>query len=179
VQFVLAPEAVLQLVEGLKAEREGNFQVVLIGNGAATVHLLAASHVTLNRWAGYDEGTAFAYSFAVDDEPTPDLADLSAELDTQYTMLEASLSDNLSERLRHHITEQQKIARRQVENAHRVGGGAQPPPSPTAGTPADVFGMAEGSLLREPITEQERQRILQMLENGRITVEQAARLLND
>jgi len=134
------------------------------------------THVALNRGAGYDEGTAFAYSFAVDDEPAPDLADLSAELDTQYTMLEASLSDNLSERLRHHIAEQQKIARRQVEDAHRAGGETQPQP---AGTPADVFGMAESSLLREPITEQERQCILQMLASGRISVEQAAQLLNN
>ncbi len=176
VRFVLAPEAVLQLAERLNATWEGNHWVVLIGSGAATVHLLAVTHVALNRGAGYDEGTAFAYSFAVDDEPAPDLADLSAELDTQYTMLEASLSDNLSERLRHHIAEQQKIARRQVEDAHRAGGETQPQP---AGTPADVFGMAESSLLREPITEQERQCILQMLASGRISVEQAAQLLNN
>jgi hypothetical protein len=177
VRFVLASEAVLQLAERLNATWEGNQWMVLIGSGASTVHLLAVNHVALNRGAGYDEGTAFAYSFAVDDEPASDLADLSAELDTQYTMLEASLSDSLSERLRHHIAEQQKIARRQVEDAHRTGGENQPQPSPAAVAPAGVFGREGSRLPREPVGGQEQQRILQMLASGRMTIEQAAQLL--
>ncbi len=176
-RFVLAPEAVLQLAERLNATWEGNHWMVLIGSGASTVHLLSANHVALNRGAGYDEGTAFAYSFAVDDEPASVLDDLSAELDTQYTMLEASLSGSLSERLRHHIAEQQKIARQQVEDAHRAGGENQPQPSPPAAASAGVFGGADNRLLREPVSEQEQQRILQMLASGRMTIEQAAQLL--
>lgn len=168
VRVVVPADLPLELSRGLEALREGDSRVVLTGDGAALVEVVAASEVTIKQRSAYDEDAAFAYAFAAGSRVSEQLASISEELEAQFAVLEASLSEDISDRVRRQVEKRLDSARRQVDAAQRwveQAHNAPPPPSP-APEPAG-----------EPVSEQERLLILQMLEQGTITVQEAERLL--
>lgn len=169
VKIIAPADASLKLSQGLEALREGEQRVILIGDGAAQVEIVAASEIIIKQRSAYDEDAAFAYAFAAGSRASEQLASISEELEAQFAVLEASLSEDISDRVRRQVEKRLNSARRQVDAAQRwVENAHQPTPSPAP--PVEPAG--------EPVSEQERLLILQMLEQGTITVEEAERLLS-
>lgn len=174
VRFVLPAECELKLDRGLGAVAEGSSQILTLGDGAATVHVDGASHVTIRQRGDLDEEAAFAYTFAVGDELNDYFADLSAELETQFSVLEENLSGSVSERVRSQIEKRLNSARRQVEAAQRH---VEREVQRTQRGPGIAINIGPEMARGQAISEQERLMVLQMLEDGKISVEQAEALL--
>ncbi len=179
VRFVLPAGCKLTLDRGLEAVAEGSSQIVTLGDGAATVHVDGASQVTIRQRGEFDDEAAFAFTFAAGDELGEVFDDLSAELEAHFSMLEENLHGRVAERVRSQIERRLHSARRQVEaaqrhvereveRAHRHAG-----PRRSVGVTFGVHGAAR----EQAVTEQERLMVLQMLEDGKISVEQAEALL--
>lgn len=175
VRFVLPVDCELTCECGPQAVQEGDRRVVTLGGGAATVMVDDAPEVVIRQHGGPDDETTFAYTFAVGSQVSKHLADISAELETQFATLEADLASTISERVRRQVERRLNNARRQVdaaqrrveqefERAQRTGGGAG--------------ATAHSSAASRASAEQERLMILQMLEDGKITVEEAGKLLS-
>lgn len=149
----------LSLADGLIAYTEGDQLIVTIGGGESTVELSANGDVTVRLDDGQRRGSARKF----DDY----MMDVSAQIDSHLRGLEDL--DDLPERVRHGVERRINAAMRQVQSAQReaqrAAAGWKEPWS------------AAGQSQSEPVSETERMAILKMLEDGKITVQDAQTLL--
>ncbi len=186
VTFDLPADTALQLdVEVQVTEREDapDRRTIILGDGSALVHIVAASRLRL---VGEEEDYMVSFGVQLEDELEARLSHLEAKLDQQLEGLDeriqattirfASQAERVAERAQREALRAAERVRRTMEQwdakpkrarkAKRVGftlegldTRAAPPPR------------------RDPVTEQERLMILKMVQEGKITIEEAERLL--
>jgi hypothetical protein len=179
IRFVLPKGVDLSLGAGLEVVVENDGPVVRLGDAATTVVVARAAGVTIRQGIEVDEEAAFDYTFTAGQEIGEQLADLSRELESQFATLEATLSETISEQVRRRIARRLSNARRQVDAARR-GVEYEVRRAGHGGSPAWPGEVAPGSGQKreaQPPTERERLMILEMLEQGVISVEEADDLL--
>jgi hypothetical protein len=176
IRFNLPPEADLNLPGGVQASHEDGQIVAVLGSGAAVFTIFAAREVILRLGSEYDNDRAFAFSFASGEELKEDLANLTAELDAHFALIESNLADTVSERVKRQVEKRLNIARRQVEAAQRHIEVETARGSDRAGRRFSISLDNTGQC--QPVSDAERLLILQMLEDGKISVEQAEELLS-
>jgi len=180
VRFSLPADAQLRLDRGLEAIEEGSIRIVTVGDGAASVHVAEATRIVIKQRSQLDDEASFTFSFAIGDQISEHLADLSAELESQFATLEADLANTISDRVRRQVERRLHNARRQVDAAQRHVEQEVERARYTAGATAYAApGSAEAGSgpARDAATEEERLMILNMLEKGQITVQEAETLL--
>jgi hypothetical protein len=189
--FVLPPDTELAINVDTNAEEkdDGGQRTVTLGDGSATVHINGAS--TLNLVGEEEDYEDYMIDFG---------AQISEELEARLSTLEEKLGqhlEGLDERIQAktvYITEKaEKIAERARQQAERAAERAQRqaeramrsmdrqtkkkrrrmPGTFTMGTPAS----SPPPRPKEPVTEQERLLILQMVQENKISIEEAERLL--
>lgn len=173
-RFVLPLESELVCECGPEPVREGDHRIVTIGGGSATVIVDEAPQVLIKQRSELDEEATFAYTFAIGSQISKHLADISAELETQFATLEADLASTISERVRRQVERRLHNARRQVDAAQRR---VEQEFRRAQRYGAHAEARASGGSPGRATAEQERLMILQMLEDGKITVEEAEKLL--
>jgi SHOCT-like domain len=166
VRFNLPGDSNLHLDGALKAVAEGDRLIVMVGGGEATAELAANGtlHISL------DDGYANHTRSRLDQDFDAYMMDVSTQIDTHLRGLEQHLGD-LPERVRSRVERNINAALRNVESAERHARQEAQRPGPTALT-------ADKSISGEPVSEEERLAILKMLENGKVSVEQAQKLLS-
>ena len=157
VRFVLPAAIPLKLEQGMEAFTEGEHRVVTIGDGAAVVRIEQAVSVRIKLRDDYPLEDEAIFAFAA-----------SEGLDQHVQRL----SEHVRSRVERHLS----AAQRRVERAQRR---AERAAQRVRGAGLH-FSFALGGLppASEPVSDRERLAILKMLEEGKITVEQAQKLLD-
>ena len=176
VRFVLPLDAEVHLEQGIQAFTEGDRQIVMLGSGAATVEVQDAQYVTIRQRGKQDEA-AFAYSFALGHDLSQHLAEISAQLETKLDAIETDLGNTISDRVLSHVERRLSQARRQVAAAQRrvereAERSTHHRASVDFGRPAEMAASGPG------MTDDERLAVLTMLEEGKISVAEAEKLLS-
>lgn len=157
----------------LQAVTENGHTVVTFGDGAATVDVTAQGNLSIKGRGDYDLDEEISVAF--DDEFSAYIDNLSTQFQEK---IETHLSD-LPERIRSRVERKLGAARRHMEAAQRQVDLAVESATRLDHHPRGVridFDMG-GEPSIEPVKDEERLLILQMLEDGRITVEEAKNLL--
>jgi len=188
--FVLPADTALQvgLDTGAEEKEDGGQRTVTLGDGSASVHIGAANTLNL---VGEEEDEDYMIDFG---------AQIGEELEARLSSLEEKLSqhlEGLDERIQAktvYITERaEKLAERARQQAERAAERAQRQ-AERAMRNMDrqmkkkrggvrgtfTFGAPPGSpppRPSEPVTEQERLMILKMVQENKISIEEAQRLL--
>ncbi len=175
--------------EAATQTQEDGLQVICFGEGEATVYIEAGSAVRLMRQEEREGDTGFAFDFDFDFDFNPfidekfaeSMANLEERLAEQLSDLDQRLSVTLARQAEKAKEHAERIRRRAEKRADRLqkaaerrtkshpkgwafwGGTPEPPPPPP---PAP-----------EPVSDEERLTVLRMLEEGKISVEEAERLL--
>ncbi|MCL4237324.1 MAG: hypothetical protein KJ047_03660 [Anaerolineae bacterium] len=186
--FDLPADTVLQLdvpAEVLEREDAPDRQTIVLGDGSAHVRIGAANRLRL---VGEEEDYMVNFGAQIEDELEARLSHLEARLSQQLEGLDeriqattirfASQAEKLAERA-------QREALRAAERVRRTMGhwdDAKPKRSPRKAKRAGF--VLEGLETRstppsrhDPVTEEERLMILKMVQDGKITIEEAERLL--
>lgn len=177
-RFILPANVPVYPDRDLVITGEGDRRVIMIGDGQATFQIDRADSVRIKLRGDYElEGDA-ALAYAATGELSESLAELSAELEARAGIIEERTA-MLSERIRSQIERRLNIARREVERAQRriEREAERAARDPHHSTISFSFG-GPASRRAEPVSEQERMAILKMLEEGRITVQEAENLLS-
>lgn len=186
--FDLPADTALQLdVEAEVLEREDapDRQTIMLGDGSALVHIGAASRLRL---VGEEEDYMVNFGVQLEDELEARLSHLEAKLSQQLEGLDeriqatttrfASQAERMAERA-------QREALRAADRVRRTMGqwdDAKPKRSPRKAKRAgfSLEGLETRPTpppRRDPVTEEERLMILKMVQDGKITIEEAERLL--
>ena len=179
VRFILPAESRIALDKGVESLPGEGSRVVQFGDAAATVYVTSAHSIAIRQQGEHDEETTFTYTFSLGADLSEHLADISAELETQFSMLETHMS-SIPERVRSQVEKRLHSARRQVEAAQRRVEREMRRAQREAGR---VYGTGSASQAGQrtpagqPVTEEEWLRVLRMLEEGKINVQEAEQLL--
>lgn|SRR5574341_237669 len=169
VSFVLSPSAKVHGLAGQSIRHEAERTLALVGNGAATVYLEAEGGLIIKGGESMDD----EFTVGFDEDFDQRWENITTRIEEQ---LEHKLA-GLPERIRHRVEHKLNAARRHVESAQRRAEEVVR----RAERQLEGFdiNIGSGGLARaEPVSEEERLTILQMLEEGKITVEQAEQLLS-
>jgi hypothetical protein len=171
VRFIVPARTRLILDEGVQAVTEGEQLIVTFGSGAATVYASAGGDLRITQRGSLSAEDGF--SFAFEGELYTNLSELADRLDEQFSQFEAGLRQSLSERIRYRVERELSAARRHVEEAQRRVEEAS-----SRGRRIEIdLGVSSRGGGSEPVSDQERLAILRMVEEKKITVEQAEQLL--
>ncbi len=173
VRFQIRAEGKVRVEQGMLTEAEGRVRVVTLGSGEATVEVAADGHVSIKYWdyyAGDDSPFVFVdFSSGLDDD--------FEQLESRFRAFETSL-DHLPDHIRGRVARKLDHARQRMEEAQRRV------EKTVRSVSRDVGAAAMGGSVQvefdggvEPVTEDERLMILKMLEEGKITVAEAEKLL--
>jgi hypothetical protein len=153
----------------------------LVGEGAASVELAAGGDVSLR---GRSDSRAFAVSLVIDDDLDAELESMAEQIErdieAHMARLDAQLEAKLgridhdairlkAEKARRKAEQAAERARLKAERAQRRWrrvSPAQPPHPPRPARPS-----------AQPVSNEERMKVLQMVQEGTISAEDAARLL--
>ncbi|HEC23327.1 MAG TPA: hypothetical protein ENI95_10470 [Chloroflexi bacterium] len=172
VRFVISGEARLLLDHGLEALTGDDHQIVVVGDGGATVTLTTGGSVRISRRGGESLGREFAGLF--EDDLSAYLADLAAQLDARLGKLDAEIRDSLRASVRESLRASLRVSLQEAVREARKARHERRRPAHAerrAGAPSGFPGR------EEPVSEEEIIAVLQMLEEGKITVEEANSLL--
>jgi hypothetical protein len=171
VRFIVPAGTRLLLDEGVQAVAEGEQLIVTFGDGAAAVYASAGGDLRITQRGSLSPEDGISFTF--ERELYADLSELTSRLDEQFSRFEAGLSQSLSERIRQRVERELSVARRHVEEAQRRVEEAS-----SRGRRIEInLGVGSQRGRSEPVSDQERLAILRMLEEKKITVEQAEQLL--
>jgi ElaB/YqjD/DUF883 family membrane-anchored ribosome-binding protein len=164
--------------EGFASMAEGRRRTITLGSGQASVTLRADGNVRIKRWGYHSDDTEYPFAF---DDFTAHLDDVFAQIDVQFSNIEPSLH-GLPDHIRGRVSRKLEKARRRMEDAQRrveetVQSAVRDIGDRHIHAAAAEFELPESLRGVEPVTEQERLAVLQMLEEGKITVQEAERLL--
>ncbi len=176
VRFVLPRDATVQVERGVELFTEGEHKIVTFGSGAATVEIADMYDITIRQGSQQDD-SAFAYSFALGHDLSEHLAEISEQLESKLDAIETDLGNTISNRVLSHVERRLSQARRQVAAAQRrvereAERSSRHRVSVEFGKPAEQSASGPG------MTDDERLAVLTMLEEGKISVEEAEKLLS-
>lgn len=174
VRFTIKAEGRVRADHGMDITTEGRHRMVTIGSGESSIDVTTDGHVSIKYWDYYtgDEEAPFAF-----DDFSSHIEDIFTQMDSHFRDFEPSLS-NLPDHVRGRVTRKLDNARRKVEEAQRrvekaVRSAERDVDKVATGSKVQV-GFARGA---EPVSEEERLLILKMLEEGKISVGEAEKLL--
>ena len=151
---------------GIQNDPEATERVVVLGNGSAKITLSAGGDVRLTNQANAAESADEFGNFA---GLNFDWSGFGERLSRQVVAATARVTRNAEEATRRAERHAERHARRW---------GRKPPPGPWSDFgPKGVPPMPPGTLKAEPVAEEERMAILKMLQEKKITAEQAEQLL--
>lgn len=160
VRIILPDDTDLKLNDGLTAFTEGDKLIVTLGNGEATIELAADDTVSV----GLDGGRG---PRRFDDY----MMNVSTQIENHLRGLEdLDKMDDLPEKIRSGVERRINAAMRHVQSAEREAQRA------AAWGKKDSWNLNQWQS-NEPVSETERMAILKMLEEGKITVQDAQKLL--
>ncbi len=173
VRFVVPAGTSLHLPRELEAVSEGEQAIVTLGDGLATVHLTVDGSVIIKERGDDDLGDEFAAAF--DEDFAASWESITARVEEQ---LGARLQD-LPDHVRSHVEANLDASRRHMEAAQRKAEQAVRRAERHALESLGAAQVSIGSSSPDiaPISEEERLAVLQMLEEGKISVEEAEELL--
>jgi hypothetical protein len=173
VRFVVPAGTSLHLPRELEAVSEGEKAIVTLGDGLATVHLAVDGGVIIKERGDDDLGDEFAAAF--DEDFAASWESITARVEEQ---LGARLQD-LPDHVRSHVEANLDASRRHMEAAQRKAKQAVRRAERHAleGLGAVQVGIGSSGPDTGPVSEEERLAVLQMLEEGKISVEEAEELL--
>lgn len=159
---------------------EGDQQIVVLGDGSATVRITEANALRL---VGDEEDYMTNFGIQIEEEVEARLSTLEEKLSQQLDGLDerilaqtarlTSQAERIAERARHQA--ERAAERFQHKMEHQIKRKREP------GARRATFSMEGSSASRrshEPVTEQERLMILQMVQDKKISIEEAERLLS-
>jgi hypothetical protein len=165
VRFTIPFDVELVMEKSLEAFAEEGSQVVLFGKGAAVAEVSANGTLSIKRYSQYEsQGEEFAD--ILEEDFSMYLHDLTEKFDERFAELDGDLRDRLKASVRDSVRRSLKNARRASRRAARTHLDSAGWGHARDSTPPD----------REPVSDEERMAILNMLEAGQITVEEADRL---
>jgi ElaB/YqjD/DUF883 family membrane-anchored ribosome-binding protein len=175
VRFILPASTDVYVDESFTSYYEGDRLMVVLGDGLADVHLEAGGEVSISTRGTYS--TEHEADYPLDSELSEELSNISMQMDEQMSRIE-SLLGGIGDHVRRRVERKLEVARRRVEEAQRrveeavESAVVNVPQTKTITINTDMQRPAD-----EPVSEQERVMILQMLEQGTINVEEAEKLL--
>ncbi len=154
--------------------QEGETFSAVIGNGEATINASADGRIRIRTTTAFDP----------EDDTFYDLEDFNLRLDEVFNQIDASFSsfepalNALPHHVRSRVSRKLEAARQRVEDAQKrvtktVVSAQRDLGGQNWGGPSDA-----GLQHSEPVAEQERMAVLQMLEHGKITVQEAEMLIS-
>lgn len=179
-RFILPADTRVHLdVAGELSENAGGQQIVTLGEGRATIQIGAAATLRL---IGEEDEYLIDFGAQLGEELEARLSSLEERLDQQLAGLDERLqfrTDKLAAQAEKLAQRAQREAERAVENL-RFNMERRAKRKREPGPRRAVFrmdGMPAPPRRSEPVTEQERLMILQMVQDKKITIEEAERLL--
>jgi hypothetical protein len=179
VRFMLPPDVEVQLDVAAEISEADNQQIVLLGDGSATVRIDQAQSLRL---VGEEEDYMFSLGVQIEEELEARMSSLEEKLTQQL----AGLDERIQTKSEQFTTHAEKLARRAEREAERTAEqlrrtlDRQMKRKRDAGPRRMRFTVSDSPLSRrsEPVSEQERLMILQMVRDNKITIEEAERLLS-
>jgi hypothetical protein len=180
VRFLLPPDVEVQLdVAADISEDDSHQQVIQLGDGSATVHITRAQSLRL---VGEEEDYMLSLGVQIEEELEARMSTLEEKLSQQL----AGLDERIQARSEQFATHAEKIARRAEREAERAAEqirrnlDRQLRRKRAAGPRRMRFTVADSAPSRraDPVSEQERLLILQMVRDNKISIEEAERLLS-
>jgi hypothetical protein len=161
-RFIFPQSAEAWVGDGFEVLAEGDQQIAVLGDGSATISIEATGDIRLR----HDHQAITEDDFGIDTgETLPErMEDVSERLDAHLKKLEFKLG-KLPDQIRSKVEHRLSLARRHVEAAER---GAR-----EAVAHMDMPETSVGI----PVTQQERMMVLKMLEERKISVDEAQKLL--
>jgi hypothetical protein len=171
--FVFPSDSDFKVDDTLKPVYESDKVFVTMGSGSARVEVEANSSIRVRISDMSDDDREKIG--AVDEDLENYMVDVSARIDAELNRMEFKL-EGLPERIRNKVENKLNAARRQVEAAHNQVRNASERHMNFGGIGVTVErGMpASGN---EEVSPDERMAVLKMLEEGKITVDEAQKLL--
>lgn len=180
-RFILPTETQLQLdvpADLTEDENEG-VQIVTLGSGSATIHITGAEGLRL---VGEEEDYMINLGVQIEEEIDARMASLEDRLSEQL----AGLDEQIQTRAKLFASQAEKFAERAARQAERAAERVRRSLADRPQTTRRKRGLGfsarfePGSASRptaEPVSEQERLMILKMVQDNKITIEEAERLL--
>jgi hypothetical protein len=165
-RIVLPAKSNLRVDSGMEPIHEGDKLIITLGSGEATAELSARGTLRVRFDSDYRREREFRSG--MDQDFDAYMMDVSAQIDTHLRGLERHMED-LPEHIRHRVEGKINAAIRNVESAERH--------ARRVGHSPAVNWSGQGGSSSEPVSEEERLAILKMLEEGKITVQDAQQLL--
>jgi hypothetical protein len=174
VRFVAPLGTAFHLEPGMTAVEEGETLIVTLGDASATVHIQAGGGVRISH---RDESDEIDLSDFEEDLDTR-LADMAAQLNAHFASLETRLDTEITGQVRERVGRDMDAVRRHLEAAQRRVEEAIRRAQREGMRHVEFHKAPPGpAVSAEPVSDEERLMILQMVEQGRISVEDAERLL--
>ncbi len=180
VRFILPLSAGVQLDVPASTSEEDDHQIVTLGEGSATVHIHQAESLRL---VGEEEDYMLSLGVQIEEELDARMSGLEGKLTAHL----AGLDERIQAKAEAFASQAERLARRAEREAERateqVRRRLERQPFKTkrdSGPRRMKFVMGEGGPGRrsDPVSEQERLMILQMVRDNKISIEEAERLLS-
>jgi hypothetical protein len=180
VRFLLPAEVEVQLDVAADLSEDGDHQqVILLGDGSATVHIMRAQSLRL---VGEEEDYMLSLGVQIEEELEARMSTLEEKLSQQL----AGLDERIQAKSEQFATHAEKIARKAEREAERAAEqirrslDRQLKRKRDAGPRRMRFTVSDSPASRrtDPVSEQERLMILQMVRDNKISIEEAERLLS-
>lgn len=176
VRFMVKADGSIKGDSSLQTIREGDWTIFLAGSGSSQIQIEADGSVRIKQRSYFPSEDEFAGGF---EDFSDHLEDTFIHLDAQFGNLESQL-DMVPPHIRGQVSRKLDAARRKMVEAQRrversVRSVTKDIGDMDWGTDFET-GIAQASA--EPVTEQERLLILQMVEEGKISVMEAQKLLD-
>jgi hypothetical protein len=180
VRFLLPADVEVQLDVAADLREEGDHQqVIVVGEGSATVHITRAQSLRL---VGEEEDYMLSLGVQIEEELEARMSTLEEKLSQQL----AGLDERIQAKSEQFATHAEKIARKAEREAERAAEqirrnlDRQLKRKRDAGPRRMRFTVSDSAASRrtDPVSEQERLMILQMVRDNKISIEEAERLLS-
>jgi hypothetical protein len=180
VRFLLPADVEVQFDVAADLSEDGDHQqVVLLGDGSATVHITRAQSLRL---VGEEEDYMLSLGVQIEEELEARMSTLEEKLSQQL----AGLDERIQAKSEQFATHAEKIARKAEREAERAAEqirrslDRQLKRKRDAGPRRMRFTVSDSAASRraDPVSEQERLMILQMVRDNKISIEEAERLLS-
>jgi hypothetical protein len=179
VRFVLPLGIDVQLDMEADISEEADQQIILLGDGSASVHIESAQSLRL---VGQDEDYMLSLGVQIEEELEARMSTLEEKLNQQL----AGLDERIQAKSEQFATHAEKIARKAEREAERAAEqirrslDRQFKRKRDAGPRRMRFTVSDSPASRrtDPVSEQERLMILQMVRDNKISIEEAERLLS-
>lgn len=171
VRFIVNADGTIKADTNFQTVLEGRQRIFLNGNGSSVFKLSAGGSVRIKQRSIYRTDEDLPEGF---EDFSEEIEEAMSHLDLQFESIEAQL-ERIPDHIRGRVERKLEAARRHVIDAQRRASRTVERATRDLHNPS--VGFASTVEPREPVSEEERMMILQMLEDGKITVKEAHKLL--